>query len=71
MAIVELVQQGMINAFTVIPPVMVQWKATENPTKDSDVGYDVWSVQNWGFVHSMRHKLRKDEMVGYYVDGEE
>jgi hypothetical protein len=64
-AIAELVKAEIINAFTVIPPIMVQWKATERAGKDTDVGYEVWPVQNWGFAHSLRYKLREDNLVGW------
>ena len=57
----DLVRQGLVNAFTVVPPVMVQWRTTERAGKDTDVGYDVWPVHNWGFAHSTRYFLRKKD----------
>jgi hypothetical protein len=70
MAIVDLVQNEILNAFSVIPPIMVQWKSTEQAEKDTDVGYDVWPVHNWGFAHSLRYKLRKDNQVGWNPDSD-
>jgi hypothetical protein len=61
MALVDLVRQNLVNAFTVVPPVMVQWRTTERAGKDTDVGYDVWPVHNWGFTHSTRYFLRKKD----------
>lgn len=65
MAIVDLVQAGHLNAFSVVPPLMVQWRTAERAGKDTDVGYDVWPVNNWGFAHSTRKALRKENQVGY------
>jgi len=65
MAIADLVKLDIINAFTVIPPIMVQWKTANRAIKDTDVGYDVWPVRNWGFVHSLRYALRKENQVGF------
>jgi len=70
MAIAGLVKKEVLNAFSVIPPIMVQWRSTERPEKDTDVGYDVWGVRNWGFAHSLRYKLRKDNQVGWYPDSD-
>jgi len=64
-AIAQLVRAGNVTGFTVVPPIMVQWKHTERASKDTDVGYDVWRVHNWGFAHSLRYKLRKDNQVGW------
>ena len=47
---------------------MVQWKSMEQAGKDTDVGYDVWPVHNWGFAHSLRHWLRKENQVGWESD---
>jgi len=71
MAIADLVTSERLNAFSVIPPIMVQWKSTEQAGKDTDVGYDVWPVQNWGFAHSLRYKLRKENQVGWDPDSDE
>jgi len=68
MAIADLVRADLLTAFSVVPPIMVQWKATERADKDTDVGYDVWSVLNWGFKHSVRYQLRKDNQVGWNVE---
>jgi hypothetical protein len=65
MTIADLVRDNTIKAFTVIPPIMVQWRTSDRPGKDTDVGYDTWPVQNWGFAHSLRYKLRKDFRVGW------
>jgi hypothetical protein len=69
MAIADLVRTDAVNAFSVIPPVMVQWKITEQAAKDTDVGYDVWPVHNWGFAHSTRYTLRRENQVGYDPNG--
>jgi hypothetical protein len=71
MAIADLVTSERLNAFSVIPPIMVQWKSTEQAGKDTDVGYDVWPVQNWGFAHSLRYKLREENQVGWTLDSSE
>lgn len=68
MAIADLVRSENLTAFSVIPPIMVQWKATERAVKDTDVGYDVWPVHNWGFKQSVRYQLRKDNEVGWDKD---
>jgi hypothetical protein len=70
MAIASLVKNEVLNAFSVIPPIMVQWKTPERAVKDTDVGYDVWPVQNWGFAHSLRYKLKDDNQVGYSYSNE-
>jgi hypothetical protein len=67
----ELVQSEVVTAFTVIPPIMVQWRHTERADKDTDVGYDVWPVTNWGFAHSLRYKLRRDHKVGWNLEANE
>jgi hypothetical protein len=66
MAIADLVKMDVINAFSVVPPIMVQWKTTEHAGKDTDVGYEVWPVRNWGFAHSVRYRLRKENQVGFW-----
>jgi hypothetical protein len=71
MALAELVRSEVVSAFTVIPPIMVQWRHTERAGKDTDVGYDVWPVVNWGFTHSLRYKMRKEHKVGYNIEGDE
>lgn len=71
MAIVDLVRSNVVNAFTVIPPIMVQWKTKERAAKDTDVGYEVWPVANWGFAHSTRFHLRKENQVGFDASGED
>ena len=70
MAIADLVQSDLLAAFSVIPPIMIQWKTTERADKDTDVGYDVWPVHNWGFKQSVRYQLRKDNEVGWDKDVE-
>ena len=69
MAIADLVKLDLLNAFSVVPPIMVQWKTTERASKDTDVGYEVWPVRNWGFAHSLRYRLRKENQVGYDPSG--
>jgi len=70
MAIADLVNKDVINAFSVIPPIMVQWKTEQRASKDTDVGYDVWPVRNWGFAHSLRYTLRRENQVGFDPDGD-
>jgi hypothetical protein len=62
----ELVVDKSVNAFSVIPPIMVQWKTDAKAEKDSDVGYDVWPVSNWGFAHSTRFRLRQENQAGFH-----
>jgi hypothetical protein len=70
MAIADLIREEHLTAFTIVPPLMVQWKATERAEKDTDVGYDVWPVHNWGFRHSVRYALRRENQVGWDKDVE-
>ena len=62
LAIVDLMDTGRLVGYSVLPPLFVQFKVTKNPTKDTDAGYDVWPVTNWGFTHSTRKALEHWDM---------
>jgi GR25 family glycosyltransferase involved in LPS biosynthesis len=55
---IHYISEGRFKAYSVLPPMLVQWRNTKDPRKNSDIeGGGISLARNWGFVYSARKHL--------------
>jgi GR25 family glycosyltransferase involved in LPS biosynthesis len=55
---IHYISEGRFKAYSVLPPVLVQWRNTRDPKKNSDIeGAGISLARNWGFLRSARKHL--------------
>jgi hypothetical protein len=55
---IHYISEGRFKAYSVLPPMMVQWRNTHDPKKNSDIeGAGIELARNWGFLRSARKHL--------------
>jgi GR25 family glycosyltransferase involved in LPS biosynthesis len=55
---IHYIAEGRFKAYSVMPPLLVQWRNTYDPRKNSDIeGEGIELSRNWGFVRSARKHL--------------
>jgi len=60
---IHYISEGRFKAYSVMPPLFVQWRNTHDPRKNSDIeGSGIELARNWGFWRSARKHL-----VDWYV----
>jgi len=60
---IHYISEGRLRAYSVQPPLFVQWRNTKDPRKNSDIeGDGVELARNWGILRSARKNL-----VDWYV----
>jgi len=60
---IHYISEGRFKAYSVMPPMLVQWRNTHDPRKNSDIeGGGIELARNWGFLRSARKHL-----IDWYV----
>ena len=55
---IHYIDEGRIKAYSVLPPLFVQWRNTHDPRKNSDIeGGGIELDRNWGIKRSARKNL--------------
>ena len=55
---IHYIDDGRFKAYSVMPPLFVQWRNTKDPRKNSDIeGEGIEMERNWGFLRSARKHL--------------
>lgn len=55
---IHYISEGRFKAYSVLPPMLVQWRNTHDPRKNSDIeGGGISLARNWGFLRSARKHL--------------
>jgi hypothetical protein len=55
---IHYIDEERIKAYSVLPPVFVQWRNTQDPRKNSDIeGEGIELARNWGILRSARKHL--------------
>ena len=55
---IHYICEGRFKAYSVLPPLLVQWRNTMDPKKNSDIeGGGIELSRNWGFLRSARKHL--------------
>ena len=55
---IHYIDEERIKAYSVLPPVFVQWRNTQDPRKNSDIeGGGIELARNWGILRSARKNL--------------
>jgi len=55
---IHYISEGRFKAYSVEPPLFVQWRNTQDPRKNSDIeGEGIELARNWGILRSARKNL--------------
>lgn len=55
---IHYIDEERIKAYSVLPPLFVQWRNTQDPRKNSDIeGDGIELARNWGILRSARKNL--------------
>jgi hypothetical protein len=55
---IHYIDEGRFKAYSVLPPLMVQYRNTKDPKKNSDIeGDGIELERNWGFLRSARKNV--------------
>jgi hypothetical protein len=55
---IHYIDEGRFKAYSVIPPLLVQWRDTEDPMRNSDIVKDgIEETRNWGILRSARKSV--------------
>jgi len=55
---IHYISEGRFKAYSVLPPLLVQWRNTKDPRKNSDIeGEGIELARNWGILRSVRKNL--------------
>lgn len=56
---IHYISEGRLKAYSVLPPLLVQWRNTNDPRKNSDIeGAGIELDRNWGILRSARKHLK-------------
>jgi len=56
---IHYISEERLKAYSVLPPLLVQWRNTHDPKKNSDIeGGGIELARNWGILRSARKHLR-------------
>ena len=55
---IHYIDEGRFKAYSVMPPLLVQWRDIQDPMKNSDVERDgIEETRNWGILRSARKNV--------------
>ena len=56
--VIHYIDEGRFKAYSVIPPLLVQWRDTGDPMKNSDIEKEgIEETRNWGILRSARKNV--------------
>ena len=55
---IHYIDEGRLKAYSVQPPLLIQWRNTKDPRKNSDIeGEGIELARNWGILRSARKNV--------------